>query len=119
MSTIPDGWLPMSSALKDGTIILVCELPPTDCGPIVWAAAWMNWVGNGPNWIGVAGTSRLPLHLLDRQDAAAAVGLPVGWREYHITPLCWKPLPLAEEEGKLRRRQAQILSVKYGKRKKQ
>jgi len=111
-------WLPMSTAPKDGTIILVCELPPTDCGSIVWAAGWLNWVGGGAGWIGVAPTSRLPVHLIhERQASVDAVGLPVGWREYIITPLCWKPFPEPENEGTLRRRQGQILARKYKERK--
>ena len=104
-----DGWRPMSSAPRDGTLILVCELVPCREKGQVMPACFMRANGD-PDMEGFWGawpTSRVPVHLMDTYPNVE--GLAVGWRSIAITPLCWKPLPEPEEFSTLRRREAQIL----------
>lgn len=117
-TTIPrrmanDGWLPMSSAPRDGTIILVCELVSGVDNGQVLPACYMRANGD-PSLEGFWGTlptSRVPPHLM--HDFPNKEGFAVGWRSIAMTPLCWMPLPAPEDFKKLRRRQGQILRHKY------
>lgn len=106
------GWQPISTAPRDGTIILVCEMGPEHAN--VMPAAYINCVGQMEGFWGVWTTSRLPIHLEhERGDAARERGLPVGFREIALTALCWMPLPEPEPIEKLQRRSSQILHHKY------
>lgn len=109
---LPEGWLPMSTAPRDGTLILVCELGNGEQATVL-PAAYINNVGVLEDFWGVWPSSLLPGHLMSRQQEASEKGLPVGFRSIAVTPLCWKPLPLPEPMAKLRRRQGQILARKY------
>jgi hypothetical protein len=90
------GWRPMSTAPRDGTMVLVCETPNGEVWNVLAAsfcqvghacdAAWWG-VHYRPSWQGFA---------------------PVA-----CTPVCWKPFPQAEDSGRLRRRKSQILRHKY------
>lgn len=100
-------WRPMSSAPKDGTIILVCE---TGNGEVwrAWPACWMapgDCADIAGWWI-----------LAPSRSSDETLGIPTKVRWYASTPVCWKPMPQPEPVPKLRRRYAQILSTKYGKR---
>lgn len=111
-----DGWRPMSSAPRDGTIILVCELVPTgtDKGQVM-PACYMRANGD-PRCEGFWGawpTSRVPTHLMTQFPNHD--GFAVGWRSIAMPPLCWKPLPEPEDFKTLRRRQGQVLRQKFKK----
>lgn len=110
-----DGWRPMASAPKDGTIILVCELIPSRDEGQVMPACYMRSNGD-PDAEGFWGcwpTSRVPTHLMNKFPNEE--GFAVGWRSIAMTPLCWKPLPEPEDFKMLRRRQGQILHHKFKK----
>lgn len=99
----------MSSAPKDGTIILVCELVPGRDEGQVMPTCYMRANGD-PAMEGVWGawpTSRAPVHLMQRFPNEE--NFMAGWRSIALTPLCWKPLPAPEDFGRLRRRQGQVL----------
>lgn len=112
-----EGWRPMSSAPRDGTIILVCELVASgeDKGQVM-PACYMRANGD-PRCEGFWGgwpTSRVPTHLMEQFPNPE--GFAVGWRSIAMTPLCWKPLPEPEDFKTLRRRQGQVLRHKLKKR---
>jgi hypothetical protein len=102
----------MTSAPKDGTLVLVCETPNGEHWNVM-AAAYMNLHGKGTleQWWGIGLTSLLMTHLwtVEAQAAADARGLPVGLKPYAISPLCWRPYPALESIKTLRRRQGQLL----------
>lgn len=110
-----DDWLPMRTAPRDGTWILVCELVNNESVNVM-PAAFINACGD-PRLEGFWGawpTSILSSGMTaDSQAAVSERGLPVGFRSIAMMPLCWKPLPKPESITKLRRRQAQILAAKY------
>jgi len=99
------GWQPMSSAPRDGTMILVTETPNGEHWNVL-PAMYMNEGGGDPRfgqkeigiigWWGV-GPSR-------RTGEGGDCELPVRWKPLAITPICWMPMPVREEESKLRRR---------------
>lgn len=112
-------WQPISTAPKDGTWILVCELGNGEQAT-VFPAMYMNPNGSGkdhPDMIGfwgAWGTSRVPLHMISTHQASAhEIGLPVGFRSICLTALCWQPMPEPESMEKLRRRQSALLAHKY------
>lgn len=106
------GWRPMSSAPRDGTMILVCELAGGEHINVM-PACYMRANGNPDleDFWGVWPTSRVPVHLM--AEFPNIEGFAVGWKNIALTPLCWMPLPMPESFAKLRRRQAQILHHKY------
>lgn len=108
-------WRSMTTAPKDGTIILVTETPNGEHYN-VYPAAWMNLGGGDPRIgekaIGIigwwcAGMSR------HTGDGGGECDLPVRWKPLAATPICWMPLPAPEAEQKLRRRLSQLLRYKY------
>jgi len=106
----------MNSAPKDGTLILICETPNGEHWNVM-AAAYMNLHAEPAleRWWGVGVTSLLLPHLmktLQAQDVANERGLPVGFKPYAVTPLCWQPYPALESLTTLRRRQGQLLREK-------
>ncbi|MEI2429162.1 hypothetical protein RDV84_23280 [Lysobacter yananisis] len=90
--------MPISTAPKDGTEILVCEFIGTD-QPFVCIAAWVKpeHEHSEAGWWGAVAAYR-------HEDS-----IPHRWKMIAITPGCWQPLPEPEEGRKLRRRYAQIL----------
>lgn len=96
-------WRPISSAPKDGTVIIVTETPNGEHYNVV-PAAWMAYGAKGLDnegegrWWGM--------------DVARWAGeegpLYVRFKPLAITPICWKPMPDAEPESKLRRRMSAI-----------
>lgn len=100
------GWLPMSSAPKDGTVVLLCELNYSTGEGYVMPGCWMRACGDPQmdNFWAVAPTSHVPAHLIDKHQNRE--GMAVGWRSIALTPLCWKPMPEAETVQSLKRRQA-------------
>lgn len=102
----------MSTAPRDGTIILVCELPGGREEGQVMPAAYMRAHGD-PTMEGFWGcwtTSRVSAHLM--QNFPNDEGFQVGWKSIAMTPLCWKPLPKPEAFKTLRRREGQIIRHK-------
>lgn len=99
-------WKSMKSAPMDGTVIIVTETP-NSVHFNVMPAAYMNMGGGDPRvgqkaignigWWGV-GESRYTGEGGDESE------LPVRWKPYAITPICWMPMPTVEKESKLRRR---------------
>jgi hypothetical protein len=109
---VPEGWRPMSSAPRDGTIILVCELPGGQEVGQVMPACYMRANGD-PAMEGFWGawpTGRVPSHLMARYPNEE--GFVTGWRSIALTPLCWQPLPTPESFATLRRRQGQLLRAR-------
>lgn len=108
------GWLPMSSAPRDGTMILVCELVPSHEEGLVMPACYMRANGDPlmEGFWGVWPTSRVPAHLMHKYPNDE--GFVAGWKNIAMTPLCWRPLPAPEEFKTLRRRQGQVLRKKKG-----
>jgi len=106
----------MSVAPRDGTIILVCELPGGSEEGQVMPAAYMRANGD-PRMEGFWGcwtTSICSANLMQQKlNSDDSERFAVGWREIALTPLCWKPLPAPEEFKTLRRRQSQILRHKH------
>lgn len=106
-----DGWLPMTSAPMDGTVILVTETPNGEHWNVM-PACYMNYIGGSPgqvengtlSWIGIA-PSRY-------SGEGGDCPLPVRWKPLFITPVCWMPMPSAEPESKLRRRLSQLFRTK-------
>ena len=91
-------WRPMSTAPKDGEIILVCEWVGTDA-PFVIPAAWVHHEGENSEagWWGVAPAFR------------GGTETPHRWKEIAITPACWMHLPEPECGSTTRRRYGQLL----------
>lgn len=109
---LPKGWLSMRSAPRDGTMILICETPNGEVWNVM-AASYQFHLGNPlmEGFWGVAPTSRLPAHLMSRDDAASSKALPVNYKSIAVTPLCWQHFPEPESVEKLRRRAAQIYAA--------
>lgn len=109
---IPTGWRSMRSAPRDGTIILICENPTGDVLNVM-PAAYQLHLGDPlmEGFWGVWTTSRLPVHLMDRDQLVWSRALPVGFKAIAITPLCWQPMPACEPIEKLRRRASQIYAA--------
>lgn len=107
-----DGWLPMRTAPRDGTMILITDIGNGE-EAYVMAAAFLldatNPRAQGDFWA-VSPTSYIPGHLwtAENQKAVNDQRLPVDFKNIAITPVCWKPYPEPEPIEKLRRRHAQI-----------
>ena len=101
-----NSWLPMRSAPKDGTMILVTETPNAEHWNVV-PASWMAYGRTDDpdnskhgGWWGVDAsryTNEGPLY--------------TKFKPLACTPICWMPFPEAEDIGKLRRRAGQIYSA--------
>jgi hypothetical protein len=90
------GWRPMSTAPKDGTMVLVCESPNGEQWYVLAACyASIGQVGLS-GWWGV------------RYRASWSQFIPIA-----CTPVCWRPFPKPDERGRLRRRKSAILRAKY------
>ena len=110
---LPDGWLPMHLAPRDGTIILVCESPNGEHWNVM-PASYQRHLGNKllEGFWGVGSTSRLPIHIQPPDGHADDdCRLPVDFRSLAITPVCWQPMPACEPVEKLRRRAGQIYAA--------
>ena len=92
-------WQPMSTAPKDGTIVLVCETPNGEQWNVL-PAAFVKHVGI-EDWWGV----------WPRKDDITGDHY---WYSVALLPICWQPLPKPERLTKLRRREGQLLRYKYG-----
>lgn len=114
-----DSWRPMSSAPKDGTIILVCEEVLGRNEGQVMPACYMRANGDPrmEGFWGVWPTSLVPAHLISKFPNDE--GFAVDWKAIAMTPLCWKPLPQPEDIKTLRRRYGQILRREATKRARQ
>jgi hypothetical protein len=95
-------WLPMTSAPKDGTMILVTETPNGEHWNVM-PACWMAHRAENINpndrlgdWWGIDVARWHP----------SEGPLPVRWKPLAITPVCWQPFPVADSERGLRRRLA-------------
>lgn len=105
-------WRPISSAPKDGTMILVTETPNGEHWNVV-PACWMS-----------QGAGRDEGHPLvaDQSDNSCIADwwgitpsrrsdhgpLYTHWLPLAITPVCWMPFPAMEDEAKLNRRMSQL-----------
>lgn len=101
----------MSSAPRDGTVILVCELVAEGHGNVM-PACYMRAHGE-PLMEGFWGgmpTRHVPDHL--QAEYPNKERFAVGWRNIALTPLCWQPLPEPDAVLTLRRRQGQLFSRK-------
>ena len=113
MTPTQNKWRPMTSAPKDGTMILVTETPNGEHYNVM-PAMYMNMHGGDPQrgekavgligWFGFGGSRYT--------GEGGDCPLPVRVKPYVITPICWQPLPKAESESTLRRRLAQLLRRK-------
>lgn len=81
-----DGWLPIESAPKDGTCVLVWKPDEPRVGEYICVAYWDDAIiKRTPQWVDVAGRG---LGCLSKVD-----GKPQGY------PTHWRPLPSAPSEG--------------------
>lgn len=97
----------MSTAPKDGTVILLCELNHFTGEGYVMPGCWMQMHGDpkfGETFWGVAPTSHVPAHLALKFENRE--GKCVGWRPIALRPECWMPMPEPETTCSLRRRMA-------------
>jgi hypothetical protein len=103
-------WKPMTTAPRDGTMVLITETPNGEHYNVM-PAMYMNlgggdermgqkpegsigwWAFCGSRWSGEGG------------DCA----LPVRVKPLACHPICWMPMPPREDEKKLRRREGQLL----------
>lgn len=102
-------WLPISTAPRDGTMVLVTETPNSEHWNVI-PAMFMNKGGGDPRmgqeatgmigWWGVCGSR----YTGEGGDCT----LPVRFKALAIMPICWMPMPDAEPEEKLRRRLGQM-----------
>jgi hypothetical protein len=97
-------WEPISSAPKDGTMILVTETPNGEHWNVV-VACWMAHKAEDiiPNehlgdWWGI--------DVARWRDTEGP--LPVRWKPLAISPVCWMPFPDHEPISKLNRRMAAL-----------
>ncbi len=91
---VPDGWKPIDSAPKDGSVLLATD------GLRVEAVTWCPAVkGDGFPWVifeGIGRSVHMPAGCCDHEDAER---IEVnGWMEK--APTHWMPLPAAPKEAK-------------------
>jgi hypothetical protein len=108
------GWRPMTTAPRDGTMVLITETPNGEHYNVL-PAMYMNLGGGDPSlgekaegivdWWGIAGSRRT--------GEGGDCQLPVRLKALACTPICWMPLPPMEDVYKLRRRLSQLLRYKY------
>lgn len=113
---LSDGWLPMRTAPRDGTMILITDIGNGEEATVMPAAFLLdqtNPLAPGDFWA-VWPTSYMATHLWSPESQALIKErrLPVDFRNIAITPVCWKPFPMTEPMDKLRRRHSQICSQK-------
>lgn len=83
LSALLDGWLPIETAPKDGTMVLVNDTTP---GWTPWVAASYHDGGERPRWV--------------YDDATAADSNPLGPQPTH-----WLPVPPLPSNDQAHRRQ--------------
>lgn len=100
------GWRPMSTAPKDGTVIIVTETPNGEHWNVM-PAAWMaQGEDNNDNnesrgrWWGITPSRSVP----------GEGPLYVRWKPLAMHPTCWMPMPEREDDAKLHRRSAAMRS---------
>jgi len=116
---LSSGWLAMSKAPMDGTIILVTETANGESFQVL-PAAFMNHGGGIPQFgekkIGSIGWWAVVPSRLTGQGGNCP--LPVTWRPLASTPVCWMPMPEMESIEKLQNRLRYVMS-KRGKARKE
>jgi hypothetical protein len=108
-------WQPMSTAPKDGTMILITEVLLHDDVTQVVPAVWMAFDPMSHHKMGPQP---------DNESKGAWCGLCVSRSSFEgplytrisplaITPVCWRPFPEKEDVKKLKRRLSMLLHHEY------
>jgi hypothetical protein len=99
-------WLPMKTAPRDGTVILLCELNYSSGEGYVMPGCWMRANGDPKmeSFWAVSPTSHVPVHLIRQYENRE--GMAVRWRKIAMTPECWMPLPPPETTRSIHQRMA-------------